>query len=133
MKILSATLLDQFRTPGRCEICQAQCKRKEPHHIFACGTGCHKQLDVPINLVSLGSSALFCCACHTRYHQEHKPTRIEMLAIAAAREGMDADECQEAIWFLQRQKKMLFECQHNAGWIKVGKNFFVCKDCGAEQ
>lgn len=63
-------LLNYFRQAGDCELCYRWFARREPHHIFARGTGSHKRLDLPINLIALGSGPYGGCGCHTWIHSD---------------------------------------------------------------
>lgn len=133
MKIICHDLLRRFREPGPCEICLKQCKVREPAHIVARGLGGGGHLDVPVNLLSLGSTPRFECQCHYNQHATGIPDRTEMQFLAAAREGMTFDEVLEIVWKLQRARKPTREClpfEHEA--VKVGRDYFVCAKCGVK-
>jgi hypothetical protein len=84
---IDEALLDRFRGRGRCEYCHRQCRNREPHHIRQRGIGGWSRVDVPINLISLGSAMPGDCNCHGRFHVGHIP-RCDLLALVAAREGV---------------------------------------------
>lgn len=129
MRVKNEKLLGTYRQPGPCEICGKPCSRREPFHISACGTSSHKQIDAPCNLLAVGSSLNFCCPCHTRYHAEHVPTRLEAQQIAADREGMDISEVQAVVALLQRASRAPWPCEVCVG-VNVGRGYFVCSRCG---
>lgn len=130
MRIQNNDVLMLFRDRMDCECPDCNfCRNKpiysglDPAHISARGTGDHKRLDIPCNLVSL------CRGAHTRQHQSNRPSQEELLAIAASREEMPLDEVMSAIFLLRRTVKLV-ECDHTLAWIKVGKDYFVCLGCG---
>ena len=104
MRIIDDDLLDRFRSAGRCEICRKQCKQREPHHHRRKGFGSGARLDVAINLVALGSSALFCCGCHGSIHAGEIPNEAVLAAIAK-REKERPQDIEEALFILERLPK----------------------------
>lgn len=102
MLIISEKTLAMFRVAGRCEFCLRWCTRREPAHIFSRGTG---QIDIPENLVSLGSTLGFQCTCHALNHSGHHPDRADLLDIAATRHGVAGTAIQEAVWRIRRLPK----------------------------
>jgi hypothetical protein len=96
MYIKNNATLARFRTKGRCECCGAYCRRREPHHLFTRGAG---QLDIPINLVALGSSRLHLCECHARAQEIGRDAFLE---IVAKREKVSAAWIVEEIYRLRR-------------------------------
>lgn len=97
------SVLDLFRTAGKCEKCKQPFLRREPHHIIACGLGGGHRMDIPINLVALGPTLFFpLCPCHgkaTRNEDGHK--RHDFLLIVVKREKLDMNEYELEEW-LQR-------------------------------
>jgi hypothetical protein len=85
MIIIDEDLLDEFRGPGPCEWCGKSCLRREPHHIFARALGGGGRLDIRCNLVGLGSSIFWECACHQAAHAG-LISRLELLQVAGQRE-----------------------------------------------
>ena len=133
MKIEKRKVLDKFRDMTICEwpdckFCNNRRIRTglDPAHISARGTGDHKRLDIPCNLVAL------CRGAHTSQHNSNKPSRMFLFEIAAAREGMDVEEIIDAIHLLRRTEKFTGECGH-AHTVKVGRDAFVCIACGEYQ
>lgn len=102
MKVIDKKLLAEFRTPGPCEFCGIYCKVREPAHIYSVGAG---RLDIRENLVALGSTRLFLCTCHSDSHAGCRPTRIDLLEIAARREGTTPEEITEKVYRLRRETK----------------------------
>lgn len=86
MQIIDDDLLLDFRLSFRCE----WCGRKGPvdchHYWYRRGMGGGSRLDHPWNLVAI------CRSCHDDHHAGHRPLRIDLLAIVAAREGVTQDE-----------------------------------------
>lgn len=83
MIVKNEKLLKSMRESGLCEWCGVWCERREPHHIHARGMGGGSRLDIPINLVSLGTAGD--CSCHAGAQRGNPPKDI-LLAIAAERE-----------------------------------------------
>lgn len=84
MKIVCPELLVIFRARRSCEWCKRPLRNAaEPAHVFAKGMGGGGQLDIPCNIVALGSA--FECGCHSQQHDGHRPMRCDLLAVVAAR------------------------------------------------
>lgn len=83
MRIVNEEVLDEFRTPGQCEVCGKWSERRVPHHIFCRGMGSANRLDHPFNLIALGGP--FDCSCHEQAHKGEL-SRDELLAMASTRE-----------------------------------------------
>lgn len=96
----SESTLDLFRTPGRCAWCGKSCRLREPAHIFACGMGSGKRLDIRVNLVALGSTLAYECSCHTKHHNGQKPTHADLLEIAARREQTTPEDIVRVVYLL---------------------------------
>lgn len=64
--------------------------------------GAGGRLDIPCNLVSLGSSQLMACPCHHDHHSIGEPSADDLLAIACQREGLMQDDARALIHFLRR-------------------------------
>lgn len=114
MKILNEPLLATYRVAGPCEWCKRWCRVREPHHIRCRGHGGGGRLDVPVNLVALGSSQMMCCSCHTDHHAMKEPTTEDLLAIACQREGILQDQAIELLDFLARCPKEMLGWQVTA-------------------
>lgn len=97
MRLVSELTLEKFRH-GPCEHC-GKVGRTDPHHVYAKGNEC--RLDIRENLVAL------CRRCHTEHHSGHSPTRRELLAIVARREGTTPEAIQAKIWRLRRAEKVV--------------------------
>ena len=87
MKILNKKLRQEFARPGRCEWCLKFCRKREPHHLRTRTP----ELTVRINLFSVGSTPLWCCACHTEIGNG-KIDRSEVLSRVAIRERVKVDD-----------------------------------------
>lgn len=88
--IINEYLLDEFRTPGKCEYCGKWCKVREPHHLCSKGSGGWSRFDVRYLLISLGSTPHFECQCHTRAQAFLIP-QDHIFTIVANREGVSVD------------------------------------------
>lgn len=101
MKIVNVALLKRFRTAGHCELCGVWCKVREPHHAFTRGAG---QLDVPFNLIAVGSTRKSECRCHARVDGRDSPAIPfdEVLAVIAKREGVTPEWIESEVWRLRR-------------------------------
>jgi hypothetical protein len=104
MKIVNEATLDKFRMPGRCELCQKQCRVREPHHHQRKGHGGGYRLDVSIGLISLGPSQTFVCVCHARV-TDGDISDARVLEVIAKRHATTPDAIQEALWVLARLPK----------------------------
>lgn len=97
MRIVDEQLLEEFRHGPCC-----WCGKRGPTdaaHVFARGMGGGSRLDVRINLCSL------CRACHWFSHSGHRPLRCDLLALVAAREGLQQAEIEREIFRLLREPK----------------------------
>ena len=59
------------------------------------------RLDIPINLVSLGSTQQWQCDCHRAIH-DGNILRIDLLAVVAVRENVNQDDIRAVINLLRR-------------------------------
>lgn len=98
MIVKDETLLAQFRI-GPCEWCGKR-GATEAHHIFTRGMGCGRRLDVRINLIGL------CRVCHALTHNGAEPTKWDLLAIVARREGMVQDGQNKLIAEIRRLMRL---------------------------
>lgn len=101
MKIKNEKLLAIYRTSGNCEWCGKSCVRREPHHIFSRGAG---GPDLDINLIALGSTPAFCCACHTLI-EAGNITRYEVLEYVSRREKTTPAAIESVIDMIRRLPK----------------------------
>ena len=100
MIIEDPELLSLFRLPGPCEYCGRLCPwGRDPAHIFARGLGGGSQVDIRENIVSL------CRVCHTDSHAGNRPLRCDLLALAAAREGVLQADIERVVFDLLRLPK----------------------------
>lgn len=101
MKIKDLPLLKRFAGAGRCELCGTPCRKREAHHAFSRGAG---RLDIPINLVAIGSTRKRECLCHARIHGQHSPriTTDEVLAVIARRETVTVEFIVNEVYRLRR-------------------------------
>lgn len=99
-------LLDTFRGPGSCELCGLWCMGRDAHHAFERGVNSWKRIDLPWNLISLGT--MFPgpdrgqCKCHAKYHNG-LIKRVQILEKIAAREGVTVQ------WIIGEHTRMLLE------------------------
>ncbi len=100
MKIINHELRAEFAAAGRCEICRRLCLEREGHHLW------HRtpELTVRINLISLGSSPIFACGCHTKIGAGAIASH-RVLAIVAAREKCQPEEIVEVMELFRRVVK----------------------------
>ena len=126
--------LPQFRGPGRCELCppEGRCGEREPHHVIARGMGGADELNLPINLISLG--CCWCCGHHRRYHAG-QVDKWDVLEAVARREGLDPGFLESRLWKLVRAPKECDPCLRcqGAGTVKVRQLYrplvFTRYDC----
>lgn len=59
------------------------------------------RLDVRLNLVSL------CRACHQEHHAGHRPLYVDLLALVAAREGVQQGDVERVVTELRNAPKPL--------------------------
>jgi len=134
MKIINDRFLAEYRLRGACEICNKMCHVREPAHVIARGLGGGKRMDVPLNLLALGSSIKMCCPCHTMQHQMNQPDDLEMFAMAAKREGctLTPDEVRDRMWLILRTPRTRDPelCDHDGKAWRVGREWFACSLCG---
>lgn len=97
MKITNDDALAPFRAAGRCDSCGCQNAIREPHHVTAKGQGGGRQLDHAINIAAL-CPALGGCghACHHQHHSWRAPTRRDLEAAVAKREGLPVEDIEDA-------------------------------------
>jgi len=82
-------LLDQYRGPGSCGYCGRWCQFRDASHAFEKGVNSWKRIDLPWNLIGLGTNLPIAnaCHCHAQYHAGRIP-RGQILEKIAAREGV---------------------------------------------
>ena len=102
MKIVNEAILDEFRTPGPCELCGKQCRDREPHHYLAKGSGGGGRLDIRINLVAVGASVPHpLCKCHNLIHAGRLDRESVFIAIAL-REDLVAHDMEVVLHLARR-------------------------------
>ena len=95
MRLIDEEVLIEARSRERCE----WCGRRGPldaAHILSKGAG---RVDLPCNIVALDRF------CHSRSHAGDDPTTADLLAIAAAREGILQDDIRRMVWAVRRAPK----------------------------
>ena len=102
MVVIDEKLLDTFRGPGLCGVCGRYCRRREPHHHKPRGHGAGSRLDIPENLIAVGSA--FDCGCHVRIENGNVARKF-VLAKIAARLGKTPEECWQRICDVLREPK----------------------------
>jgi hypothetical protein len=100
MKITNRRLCREFALPGRCEVCDRWCKKREGHHLL------HRtpEISIRVNLISLGSTPLFCCPCHRDVGNGKIPAE-RVLSIVAIREKCRAEDIREVMAWMRRLVK----------------------------
>jgi hypothetical protein len=100
MKILNKALRREFAQPGRCELCNRWCKKREGHHLW------HRvpEISIRINLISLGSTLWFACHCHRKIGDGHI-LASRVLEIVALREHCRPEEITEVMHWMRRLVK----------------------------
>ena len=93
MRIVNEDVLDVFRGPGVCELCRKAVKSRQPHHVHTRGAG---RVDAAWNIVALCVPFSGGNDCHYTAHTG-KPTRQDLLAIAAKREGTTVQAILDAL------------------------------------
>jgi hypothetical protein len=104
MIVINELLLDEFRGPGRCFLCNKKCRIREPEHWYCRGSGGGARLDISINLLAVGSTRHYQCQCHTLVHQGNI-SKLTVLEVIAVREQLEPEFIQETIWHLLRLPK----------------------------
>lgn len=95
MKIVNKELLREFSAKRRCEYCKSPVDGCDPHHIHSKGAG---RVDIAENIAAL------CRSCHASAHANGSPSRDELLAIAAKREGTTPDAIVNKVYRIRRDK-----------------------------
>jgi hypothetical protein len=100
MKITNRKLRKEFAVPGSCEVCNRWCRKREGHHLW------HRtpEITIRVNLISLGSTPLFCCSCHWDIGNGKIPAS-RVLSIVAVRENCLPEEIAEVMAWMRRLVK----------------------------
>ncbi len=86
--IVNEPLLRTMRGEGYCEWCRQWCRIREVHHVFGRGGNSWKRIDMPMFLMSVGSTLGFQCKCHQRFTNGCQGHGIEdQLKYLASRDG----------------------------------------------
>lgn len=104
VKIVNKALREEYRRAGLCEYCLRPCRVCEGAHLFAKGIGEGGAIDLPINLIKLGSSAISHvtgCYCHHESHCDGNELNKKFLEIVAAREATTVDDIKAVIHMLR--------------------------------
>lgn len=101
MRIVDDKFLKTLRGRGRCEMCGKPCSAREVHHVIAKGMGGGRQLDIAINVVSVGSSSYWQCTCHST-KADSQEGQAACWRIVAAREGLSVEVIQEVCYWILR-------------------------------
>lgn len=99
MKVVDELLLMEFRAAGRCDWCREWFPVLEPHHLWARGMGGAFRIDTRYNLAAL------CLGCHRAHHDGNEPTKLDLLAVVAARESVTQDEIERVVLAIRRAPK----------------------------
>ena len=120
MKVIHRALLDKFRLMTVCAFCGRRVIECDPSHIYSRGAG---RVDIPENIVNL------CRVCHNDSHAGYEPTRAQLLAIAAKREGTTPEEITAKVHRIRADDR----CKV---WVvdtePVHRELTSCALCGAE-
>jgi hypothetical protein len=92
MKLVDEPLLDEFRGPGVCELCQVKVRDRRPHHLMSRGAG---RVDIRCNLAAL------CFICHRAVHDNYE-AKVKLWKIVEKREGKTP--CRD-VWRIRLEKK----------------------------
>lgn len=95
MKLIDAKAIAGAKRP-RCEWCRCAFAPKHTHHIFGKGAG---RVDWAGNLVCL------CVVCHAIHHDGNEPSKAQLLALAAEREGLLQSEIEGVVHAIRRAPK----------------------------
>ena len=98
VKIVNHALRREMALPGRCEWCSKLCRKREGAHLWGRGAGAS---DIRCNMISLGSTPMMQCPCHTNSHSVCKPSRSELLAVVAKRERTTPEAIEEVVNFIR--------------------------------
>lgn len=104
--VINERLLDTFRGPGCCEMCGIWCLGRDAAHAFERGVNSWKRIDLPWNLISLGTmfpGPVRPCRCHALYHAG-RLKRGRFLEVIAKRENVTVQ------WIIAEHTRMLLEC-----------------------
>ena len=94
MRIVDEPLLREFCFAPNCEWCNDYSQfGRDPAHIFSRGAG---RVDIRENLVAL------CRLCHNLHHAGLRPTRKELLKVAAKREGTTPKRIERIVQLIRR-------------------------------
>lgn len=102
MRIIDESVLDRFRGPGRCDWCGKTVRSRDAAHIFSRGAG---QVDHPWNITSLCTVFSGGDNCHAMSHAGHEPTRHDLMACVAAREGILQAHIEAFVWLVRSLPK----------------------------
>ena len=101
MRIIDEKLLSRFRGPGFCDWCKKYVRGRHPHHLWRRGIGGAWRMDLAINLAALCYAFQGGDNCHERAHSG-EILRCDLLAIVAAREGVQQADIEREMWRLRR-------------------------------
>lgn len=90
MKIVDKKLLATYRGLQRCWWC-GFIKWTQAHHLVTKGMGGSRRADVRLNLASL------CIDCHTAHHNGQRPLTADLVAVVAAKNGVQQAEVEDAM------------------------------------
>lgn len=104
MKIIYGPAKSAARSKDCCEWCKKP-RCLEAAHIFACGAGGGTRIDADFNLLGLCAGQF---GCHAAHHRGDHPTRDDMLAVAAYRDGVLQTEIKAKWDLIGRTPKEVF-------------------------
>lgn len=90
MKIVNNKLLAEYRGVQRCWWCGLT-KLCQAHHLVTKGMGGSRRADVRLNLAAL------CLDCHTAHHAGQRPLTVDLIAVVAARNGVQQADVEDAL------------------------------------
>jgi hypothetical protein len=101
LKVVDLPLIGELGRAKACGWCgEALRHPAHVHHIHGKGAG---RVDVRGNLIPLGGP--WDCNCHGMIHDGNGPTRAQLLAATAARDGSTADAIEAEVYRLRRTPK----------------------------
>jgi hypothetical protein len=129
LKVVDEALLTELRQARACGWCGAALHRPpEVHHVLGKGAG---RVDIRGNLIPLGGA--WDCNCHGTIHDGNGPTRAQLLAVTAARDGTTAHAIEAEVYRIRRTPKGEPKLRKAAPKRRSGPTVAVaCPKCGAK-
>jgi hypothetical protein len=130
MRVVNESLLSEFRTAPRCEICGRRVYPLQPDHYRCRGMGGGSRLDIRINIAAL------CPPCHTEYQEAPRWKRRKVLEVIAKREKTTPEDIEAVVNFILRlpkgAAKPTFSYTHFSSYLLFKKTWKEITDGQAE-